>query len=87
MKEKLAGSPVRSSEDVSQRVYLYEGLLGETDQEGPWHWRKAGLSRGRGQAERVAAWLFAGLSADVRSVFMLKQVAYWVWKKQWVKTF
>lgn len=22
-------SPVRSSEDVSQRVYLYEGLLGE----------------------------------------------------------
>lgn len=23
------GSPVRSSEDVSQRVYLYEGLLGE----------------------------------------------------------
>uniref|UniRef100_I3N7L7 MAP kinase-activating death domain protein n=1 Tax=Ictidomys tridecemlineatus TaxID=43179 RepID=I3N7L7_ICTTR len=27
-KEKLAGSPVRSSEDVSQRVYLYEGLLG-----------------------------------------------------------
>ncbi|XP_035885246.1 MAP kinase-activating death domain protein isoform X14 [Phyllostomus discolor] len=28
VKEKLAGSPVRSSEDVSQRVYLYEGLLG-----------------------------------------------------------
>ncbi|XP_077902188.1 MAP kinase-activating death domain protein isoform X22 [Ictidomys tridecemlineatus] len=28
-KEKLAGSPVRSSEDVSQRVYLYEGLLGK----------------------------------------------------------
>ncbi|EHB11129.1 MAP kinase-activating death domain protein [Heterocephalus glaber] len=27
-KEKLVGSPVRSSEDVSQRVYLYEGLLG-----------------------------------------------------------
>ncbi|XP_010610737.1 MAP kinase-activating death domain protein isoform X4 [Fukomys damarensis] len=27
-KEKLAGSPVRCSEDVSQRVYLYEGLLG-----------------------------------------------------------
>ncbi|KAM4845572.1 MAP kinase-activating death domain protein isoform 49-T49 [Thomomys bottae] len=27
-KEKLASSPVRSSEDVSQRVYLYEGLLG-----------------------------------------------------------
>nr|XP_048284206.1 MAP kinase-activating death domain protein isoform X14 [Myodes glareolus] len=27
-KEKLAGSPIRSSEDVSQRVYLYEGLLG-----------------------------------------------------------
>ncbi|XP_013369367.1 PREDICTED: MAP kinase-activating death domain protein isoform X5 [Chinchilla lanigera] len=27
-KEKLAGSPVRSSEDASQRVYLYEGLLG-----------------------------------------------------------
>lgn len=29
VKEKLVGSPVRSSEDVSQRVYLYEGLLGE----------------------------------------------------------
>ncbi|XP_025734893.2 MAP kinase-activating death domain protein isoform X28 [Callorhinus ursinus] len=28
VKEKLVGSPVRSSEDVSQRVYLYEGLLG-----------------------------------------------------------
>ncbi|XP_010610738.1 MAP kinase-activating death domain protein isoform X16 [Fukomys damarensis] len=28
-KEKLAGSPVRCSEDVSQRVYLYEGLLGK----------------------------------------------------------
>ncbi|KAM4845537.1 MAP kinase-activating death domain protein isoform 14-T14 [Thomomys bottae] len=28
-KEKLASSPVRSSEDVSQRVYLYEGLLGK----------------------------------------------------------
>ncbi|XP_005384050.1 PREDICTED: MAP kinase-activating death domain protein isoform X20 [Chinchilla lanigera] len=28
-KEKLAGSPVRSSEDASQRVYLYEGLLGK----------------------------------------------------------
>ncbi|XP_051000056.1 MAP kinase-activating death domain protein [Acomys russatus] len=27
-KEKPPGSPVRSSEDVSQRVYLYEGLLG-----------------------------------------------------------
>ncbi|XP_064144245.1 MAP kinase-activating death domain protein isoform X29 [Loxodonta africana] len=27
-KEKLVGSPIRSSEDVSQRVYLYEGLLG-----------------------------------------------------------
>ncbi|XP_075858052.1 MAP kinase-activating death domain protein isoform X36 [Microcebus murinus] len=29
VKEKLAGSPIRSSEDVSQRVYLYEGLLGK----------------------------------------------------------
>nr|XP_012307941.1 MAP kinase-activating death domain protein isoform X22 [Aotus nancymaae] len=29
VKEKLAGSPVRASEDVSQRVYLYEGLLGK----------------------------------------------------------
>ncbi|XP_021568429.1 MAP kinase-activating death domain protein isoform X7 [Carlito syrichta] len=29
VREKLAGSPVRSSEDVSQRVYLYEGLLGK----------------------------------------------------------
>ncbi|XP_045413955.1 MAP kinase-activating death domain protein isoform X18 [Lemur catta] len=28
IKEKPAGSPIRSSEDVSQRVYLYEGLLG-----------------------------------------------------------
>ncbi|XP_053416268.1 MAP kinase-activating death domain protein isoform X5 [Nycticebus coucang] len=28
VKEKLVGSPIRSSEDVSQRVYLYEGLLG-----------------------------------------------------------
>ncbi|XP_049635482.1 MAP kinase-activating death domain protein isoform X9 [Suncus etruscus] len=28
VQEKLGGSPVRSSEDVSQRVYLYEGLLG-----------------------------------------------------------
>ncbi|XP_070085562.1 MAP kinase-activating death domain protein isoform X35 [Equus caballus] len=28
VKEKLVGSPVRSAEDVSQRVYLYEGLLG-----------------------------------------------------------
>ncbi|XP_051708882.1 MAP kinase-activating death domain protein isoform X20 [Oryctolagus cuniculus] len=28
VKEKLVGSPVRCSEDVSQRVYLYEGLLG-----------------------------------------------------------
>ncbi|XP_076785333.1 MAP kinase-activating death domain protein isoform X26 [Arvicanthis niloticus] len=28
-KEKPAGSPVRCSEDVSQRVYLYEGLLGK----------------------------------------------------------
>ncbi|XP_041493632.1 MAP kinase-activating death domain protein isoform X44 [Microtus oregoni] len=27
-KEKLAGSPIRSSEDLGQRVYLYEGLLG-----------------------------------------------------------
>nr|XP_019599117.1 PREDICTED: MAP kinase-activating death domain protein isoform X9 [Rhinolophus sinicus] len=29
VKEKLVGSPVRSFEDVSQRVYLYEGLLGK----------------------------------------------------------
>ncbi|XP_032138059.1 MAP kinase-activating death domain protein isoform X33 [Sapajus apella] len=29
VKEKLAGSPIRASEDVSQRVYLYEGLLGK----------------------------------------------------------
>lgn len=29
VREKLAGSPVRSYEDVSQRVYLYEGLIGE----------------------------------------------------------
>lgn len=29
IREKLAGSPVRSYEDVSQRVYLYEGLLGK----------------------------------------------------------
>ncbi|XP_047547802.1 MAP kinase-activating death domain protein isoform X21 [Lutra lutra] len=29
VQEKLVGSPVRSSEDVSQRVYLYEGLLGK----------------------------------------------------------
>uniref|UniRef100_A0A1D5QZY2 MAP kinase-activating death domain protein n=1 Tax=Macaca mulatta TaxID=9544 RepID=A0A1D5QZY2_MACMU len=29
VKEKLAGSPIRTSEDVSQRVYLYEGLLGK----------------------------------------------------------
>nr|XP_057155295.1 MAP kinase-activating death domain protein isoform X36 [Pan paniscus] len=29
IKEKLAGSPIRASEDVSQRVYLYEGLLGK----------------------------------------------------------
>ncbi|XP_045413960.1 MAP kinase-activating death domain protein isoform X23 [Lemur catta] len=29
IKEKPAGSPIRSSEDVSQRVYLYEGLLGK----------------------------------------------------------
>ncbi|DAA21805.1 MAP kinase-activating death domain protein isoform X27 [Bos indicus] len=29
VKEKLVGSPVRFSEDVSQRVYLYEGLLGK----------------------------------------------------------
>ncbi|XP_063567228.1 MAP kinase-activating death domain protein isoform X38 [Gorilla gorilla gorilla] len=29
IKEKLAGSPIRTSEDVSQRVYLYEGLLGK----------------------------------------------------------
>nr|XP_044995897.1 MAP kinase-activating death domain protein isoform X50 [Jaculus jaculus] len=28
-KGKLAASPVHSSEDVSQRVYLYEGLLGK----------------------------------------------------------
>ncbi|XP_057363653.1 MAP kinase-activating death domain protein isoform X28 [Manis pentadactyla] len=28
VKQKLVGSPVRSSEDASQRVYLYEGLLG-----------------------------------------------------------
>nr|KAF6325015.1 MAP kinase activating death domain [Myotis myotis] len=28
VREKLAGSPVRSYEDVSQRVYLYEGLIG-----------------------------------------------------------
>ncbi|XP_016041908.1 MAP kinase-activating death domain protein isoform X20 [Erinaceus europaeus] len=28
VREKLVGSPVRSSEDTSQRVYLYEGLLG-----------------------------------------------------------
>ncbi|XP_006896750.1 PREDICTED: MAP kinase-activating death domain protein isoform X2 [Elephantulus edwardii] len=28
-KEKLVGSPIRASEDVSQRVYLYEGLLGK----------------------------------------------------------
>ncbi|XP_006865141.1 PREDICTED: MAP kinase-activating death domain protein isoform X3 [Chrysochloris asiatica] len=29
VKEKLVSSPIRSSEDVSQRVYLYEGLLGK----------------------------------------------------------
>ncbi|KAK1335732.1 hypothetical protein QTO34_003526 [Cnephaeus nilssonii] len=29
VREKLAGSPVRSYEDVSQRVYLYEGLIGK----------------------------------------------------------
>ncbi|XP_004437002.1 PREDICTED: MAP kinase-activating death domain protein isoform X18 [Ceratotherium simum simum] len=29
IKETLVGSPVRSSEDASQRVYLYEGLLGK----------------------------------------------------------
>ncbi|XP_054442994.1 MAP kinase-activating death domain protein isoform X27 [Pteronotus mesoamericanus] len=29
VKEKLVGSPVRCPEDVSQRVYLYEGLLGK----------------------------------------------------------
>ncbi|XP_062052162.1 MAP kinase-activating death domain protein isoform X13 [Lepus europaeus] len=29
VKEKLVGSPIRCSEDVSQRVYLYEGLLGK----------------------------------------------------------
>ncbi|KAG8519556.1 MAP kinase-activating death domain protein, partial [Galemys pyrenaicus] len=29
VKEKLVSSPVRASEDVSQRVYLYEGLLGK----------------------------------------------------------
>ncbi|XP_060032437.1 MAP kinase-activating death domain protein isoform X32 [Erinaceus europaeus] len=29
VREKLVGSPVRSSEDTSQRVYLYEGLLGK----------------------------------------------------------
>ncbi|XP_036883783.1 MAP kinase-activating death domain protein isoform X25 [Sturnira hondurensis] len=29
VKEKLVGSPVRCAEDVSQRVYLYEGLLGK----------------------------------------------------------
>ncbi|XP_057363665.1 MAP kinase-activating death domain protein isoform X39 [Manis pentadactyla] len=29
VKQKLVGSPVRSSEDASQRVYLYEGLLGK----------------------------------------------------------
>ncbi|KAM9079319.1 MAP kinase-activating death domain protein isoform 22-T22 [Megaptera novaeangliae] len=29
VKEKPVGSPVRFSEDVSQRVYLYEGLLGK----------------------------------------------------------
>ncbi|XP_036284065.1 MAP kinase-activating death domain protein isoform X9 [Pipistrellus kuhlii] len=28
VREKLPGSPVRSYEDVSQRVYLYEGLIG-----------------------------------------------------------
>ncbi|XP_044537013.1 MAP kinase-activating death domain protein isoform X13 [Gracilinanus agilis] len=28
-KEKVVGSPVRPFEDVSQRVYLYEGLLGK----------------------------------------------------------
>nr|KAF6343144.1 MAP kinase activating death domain [Pipistrellus kuhlii] len=29
VREKLPGSPVRSYEDVSQRVYLYEGLIGK----------------------------------------------------------
>lgn len=29
VKQKLVGSPVCSSEDASQRVYLYEGLLGK----------------------------------------------------------
>lgn len=61
------GSPVRSSEDVSQRVYLYEGLLGET-QTG-----KASCTGGKldsdgeeGGTKRVAAQLCADLSADVR---------------------
>ena len=72
VKEKLLGSPVRSSEDVSQRVYLYEGLLGEkqtgkASQTG----RKQASAREEGGTGQVAAWLLADVSADVRGRFYI----------------
>lgn len=53
-KEKLASSPVRSSEDVSQRVYLYEGLLGKKwTGKAPCIRRKLGSAMGEGSAEQL----------------------------------
>lgn len=60
------GSPVRSSEDVSQRVYLYEGLLGEQQTEkAPCTGRKQAPAGEEGGTRQGAARL-AGLSAGVR---------------------
>ena len=60
------GSPVRSSEDVSRRVYLYEGLLGEQQTEkAPCTGRKQAPAVEGGGARQGAAWPLADLSADV----------------------
>lgn len=72
VKEKLVGSPVRSSEDVSQRVYLYEGLLGEKQtRKVPCTGRKLDSAGAEGSSKQVAAWLFADLSVDVRGQFYI----------------
>lgn len=66
------GSPVRFSEDVSQRVYLYEGLLGEKQTaKATCTGRKLDSAREEGGTEQVAAWLFADLGADVRGHFYI----------------
>ena len=66
------GSPVRSSEDVSQRVYLYEGLLGEKQTEkASCTGRKQASAREEGGTGQVAVWPLADLSADMKGRFYI----------------